>query len=235
MRWNCPPGTGFLRVSGEETCLSLKAESQSAGRTSAISDFLSRQLQPLRHGPRPVCIWMENRKSRNKWGENEVNYPVCWELRSQSSYPAITLDTVGTLWIRTVTVGRLNCTGFVTVKNIQKSEKNPEVGGWIQPLLGFKFFFKFVFILYFCLVFFVIVHVSKKLDRRGGWLLSGQSEFFSDFLFFFNWQDPLVHSCTVLPLLIRSTRCDNLILVLINHQPLKHWNIVWKPRDQFFS
>ena len=30
--------------------------------------------------------------------------------------------------------------GFCKVKKIQKSEKNSDVGGWVEPQLGFRFF-----------------------------------------------------------------------------------------------
>ena len=41
--------------------------------------------------------------------------------------------------------------------------------------------------------FFVVLHVFKKqnLDRGRGWVGTGHSEFFSDFLIFFNLTRPL--------------------------------------------
>ena len=55
--------------------------------------------------------------------------------------------------------------GFCQVKKIQKSEKNSEVVGWVNPQLGFfDFFGKFVLFCDFLVVLFV-VHVSKKMKN----------------------------------------------------------------------
>ena len=60
--------------------------------------------------------------------------------------------------------------GFVKLKKIQKSEKNSEVGGWVE---------NFVFFCLYCVVF-MFLFVSKKikkLDRGvGGWF-TDKSEF----------------------------------------------------------
>ena len=62
--------------------------------------------------------------------------------------------------------------GSCQVKNNPKSRENSEVG----------------YLCFFCLYLF-----QKKLDRGGaGWVGSGQSNFFSDFSFFFNLTRPLM-------------------------------------------
>ena len=55
--------------------------------------------------------------------------------------------------------------GYVKLKKIQKSEKNWEVGGWVEPQLGFLFFS--IFFLVFCVVF-IFSNVSKK-QKLGKW------------------------------------------------------------------
>ena len=82
--------------------------------------------------------------------------------------------------------------GFCQVKKKSKNlRKTREVGGWVKPQLGFFFFWKFCV---FCVVLLaVLVSPQKKKMDMGvdGW--SGQSEFFSDFLIFFNLTRPLRH------------------------------------------
>ena len=78
--------------------------------------------------------------------------------------------------------------GFVKLKKFKKSE-NSEVGGWVKPQHGFFYFFgNFVFFMFlFCCTCF-----QKKLKNwiGGGWVVSDQSDFFSDFLIFLTLQDP---------------------------------------------
>ena len=73
---------------------------------------------------------------------------------------------------------------FVKFKQIQKSEKNTEVGGWVKPQLGILFFWKFCVL---CGFFVVVVHVFQKklkLDRGvRGWGLANPS--FSQIFGFF--------------------------------------------------
>ena len=77
---------------------------------------------------------------------------------------------------------------FCQVKKIQKSEKDLEVGGWVKPQLGFIVFFgNLVFLCCFLLMYMF----KKKIEYGGGWVWSGQSEFFSDFWIFFNFTKPL--------------------------------------------
>ena len=49
---------------------------------------------------------------------------------------------------------------LIKFKKIQKSEKNSEVGGWVQPQLGFRFFLKFCV---FVCVFYVVFMFPKKI------------------------------------------------------------------------
>ena len=72
--------------------------------------------------------------------------------------------------------------GFCQVKKIQKSEKNSEVGGWVKPQLGFVLFFGNL--VFFCVVVLLYMFQKKKMNRGGGWVVSDQSEFFSDFWIF---------------------------------------------------
>ena len=51
--------------------------------------------------------------------------------------------------------------GFVKLKKIQKSEKNPEAGGWVMSPLGF-------FVCVFCVVFMIPNLLKKKKNWMGG-------------------------------------------------------------------
>ena len=51
--------------------------------------------------------------------------------------------------------------GFVKLKKIQKSGKNPEVGGWVKPQLG-SIFLKF----YVFFVFFVLFSCFKIFQKK---------------------------------------------------------------------
>ena len=82
--------------------------------------------------------------------------------------------------------------GFFKLKKIKKSEKNSKVGGWVgsSPYSDF-FFLGNVFFLCFFVLFFVVVHVSKKvlkMDRRVGviWPI----RVFLGFVDFFNLTRP---------------------------------------------
>ena len=58
--------------------------------------------------------------------------------------------------------------GFVKLKKFQKSEKNPEVGGWVKPQLGFNFFLEMLcFLCFLCVVFMF----PRKKQWIGGWVV----------------------------------------------------------------
>ena len=85
-------------------------------------------------------------------------------------------------------ISNIHCyKGFCQIEKIQKSEKNSEVGGWVQPQLGFLFFGgNFVVSCVFCVVFMFPKQIKKWIEGWvGGWVVSDQSDFFSDFLNFF--------------------------------------------------
>ena len=70
--------------------------------------------------------------------------------------------------------------GFVKLKKFQKSEKK-WVGGWVDQAPTRTFFLEMVC---FFVLFFFVVHVSKKMDRRvvgGIWTMG----VFLGFLYFF--------------------------------------------------
>ena len=86
---------------------------------------------------------------------------------------------------------------FVKLKKIKKSEKNSKVGGWVKPQLeSFFFFWNVVFLCVFCCLFLLYIFpiFFLKNGYGGGWMRSGQSEFFSDFWIFFNLTKPLKDS-----------------------------------------
>ena len=60
------------------------------------------------------------------------------------------------------------------------------MGGWVKPQLGLFFVVE--------ILCFFVKYVSKKNEnwRGGGWVVSGQSEFFSDFFNFLNMTKPLI-------------------------------------------
>ena len=114
--------------------------------------------------------------------------------------------------------------GFCQVK---KKFKNPrKTRKWVgesSPNSDLIFFLNFcVFVLYF-----IVVHVTKKcflIGFRGGWVGSGQAEFFSDFLIFFNLTKPQSYGSfrTVL-----YRRTDNIVRdtdPLYHEQPLCNHN-----------
>ena len=86
-----------------------------------------------------------------------------------------------------------SCKGFCQVKKIQKSEKNSEVGGWVKRQLGLLFFWEIVFFCVFCVVFCCCTFFKKNIQNwiGGGWVVSGKSDFFSNFWIFFNLTRPL--------------------------------------------
>ena len=54
--------------------------------------------------------------------------------------------------------------GFVKLKNMQKSEKNSEVGGWVKPQVRFVFFWE---ILCFSVLLFCCTCLKKKKMVNG--------------------------------------------------------------------
>ena len=79
------------------------------------------------------------------------------------------------------------CKGFCRVKKIEKSEKTSKVGGWAKPQLGFVFFSEML-----CFLCCLCSDTCFKKCYGGGWVGSGQPEFFSDFLYiFFNLKKPV--------------------------------------------
>ena len=55
------------------------------------------------------------------------------------------------------------------VKKIQKTEKNSEVGGWVEPQLVF-FFSNFVILCVFFVLFSCLLMFKKKKNWLGGWM-----------------------------------------------------------------
>ena len=59
--------------------------------------------------------------------------------------------------------------------------------GGSSPNSDFFFYLEMLFLFFFCVVF-VVLHVSKKNKKMdmgvGGWMVSVQSKFFSDFWIF---------------------------------------------------
>ena len=75
--------------------------------------------------------------------------------------------------------------GICQVKQIQKSEKNSEVGG-LSPNSDFYFFENVAFFVCFCVVFmFPNVSKQNQMQGVGGCMGSDQSEFFLNFWMFF--------------------------------------------------
>ena len=82
--------------------------------------------------------------------------------------------------------------GFCEVKKISKIREKLR-SGWVGQAPTRII----IIILFFFVCFLCCFHVSKKNVYGGGWVASGQSEFFSDFWILFNLTRPLSVKYTI--------------------------------------
>ena len=126
--------------------------------------------------------------------------------------------------------------GFVKLKQSKNPRKTWKWVGGSSPNSDF-FFWKYYVFFRFFLCCFLLLYMFPKKWTGGGWVWSGQSEFFSDFWIFSNLTNPLVKHTWVEIFykrkqsnkceFWRSTFSDLTRLVWRSHKNMRSSNHIW--------